>query len=144
MTERKKSDRRRRRAAAALRYKPSEDPAPKVAAVGRGHVADRIIAVAAEHGIRVYDDPDLVEVLAPARSRGCHTTGTLPGNRRSSGVRLRDKFDCGRSIWWAIGETGALSSKLAGQATGGSACPDDGSPGKRAADQLQKDRRMPA
>ncbi len=64
MSERKKNDRPRRRAAAALRYKPSEDPAPKVAAVGRGHVAERIIALATEHGIPIYDDPDLVEVLA--------------------------------------------------------------------------------
>ena len=64
MSERKKRRSRPRRAAAALRYQPSKDAAPQITGSGRGYVADRIIALAREHGIPIYDDPDLVEVLA--------------------------------------------------------------------------------
>ena len=64
MSERRTKDRSPRRAAAAVRYRPAKDPAPKIVAVGRGPVAERIIALAKEHGIPTRDDHDLVEVLA--------------------------------------------------------------------------------
>ncbi len=50
--------------AVALTYRPASDGAPKVAASGRGKVAERIIALARAHGIPVKDDPDLVAVLS--------------------------------------------------------------------------------
>jgi flagellar biosynthesis protein len=50
--------------AVALKYRPGKDRAPKVAAKGKGLVADKIIEIAREHGIPVKDDADLVEVLA--------------------------------------------------------------------------------
>jgi flagellar biosynthesis protein len=49
---------------AALRYERGVDRAPHVVARGEGHVADRILALAREHGIPVHEDPGLVEVLA--------------------------------------------------------------------------------
>jgi len=53
-----------RRRAVALRYRRGEDIAPVVVAKGAGLLADRIIEVAKEHNIPIYEDPDLVEVLA--------------------------------------------------------------------------------
>ncbi len=50
--------------AVALKYEPEKDQAPKVAAKGSGHIAEKIIALAREHGIPVKDDADLVEVLS--------------------------------------------------------------------------------
>jgi len=50
--------------AVALRYRAGEDDAPKVTAKGAGRVADRILALAQEHGVPIKEDPDLVEVLA--------------------------------------------------------------------------------
>jgi flagellar biosynthesis protein len=48
--------------AIALRY--SGTGAPKVTATGRGLVADRIRALAEEHGVPVRRDPALVQALA--------------------------------------------------------------------------------
>jgi flagellar biosynthesis protein len=50
------------RSASAIRYH-GED-APKLVASGRGHVADRILEVAREHGIPVREDPVLAGALA--------------------------------------------------------------------------------
>ncbi len=47
-----------------MRYDPVEDPAPRLVAKGQGHVAERILEIAREHGIHIHEDPDLVEVLA--------------------------------------------------------------------------------
>jgi len=47
-----------------LTYKPDSDAAPKIAAKGKGVVAEKIIAIAKDHGIPIKDDPDLVAVLA--------------------------------------------------------------------------------
>ena len=52
------------RKAVALRYRSGQDEAPKVAAKGQGRLADKIMALAREHGIPIKEDPDLVEVLA--------------------------------------------------------------------------------
>ena len=49
--------------AVALRYKHGRDKAPVVTATGQGWLADRIIALAREHRIPVYEDKPLVEVL---------------------------------------------------------------------------------
>jgi flagellar biosynthesis protein len=49
--------------AAALKYKASEDNAPRMIAKGKGKIAERIIELAKEHDIPVREDPDLVEAL---------------------------------------------------------------------------------
>lgn len=59
----KKSEYARLRAV-ALRYDQEEHAAPKVVAKGAGIVAERIIALALEHGIHVHEDPDLTVLLA--------------------------------------------------------------------------------
>lgn len=48
----------------ALEYVPGTHRAPVVSAKGEGLLADRIIALAEQHGIPVRRDPDLVRVLA--------------------------------------------------------------------------------
>ncbi len=53
-----------RRKAIALRYDTEKDGAPKVVAKGAGHVGERILALAEEHGIHVHEDADLVAVLS--------------------------------------------------------------------------------
>ena len=52
-----------RRRAAALRYEPGRDRAPRVIASGQGHMADRILALAHEHGVPVQQDPALAAAL---------------------------------------------------------------------------------
>ena len=51
-----------RKSAAGLRYDRGE--APLVVAAGRGHVAERIVALAREAGVPVREDPVLAEALA--------------------------------------------------------------------------------
>jgi flagellar biosynthesis protein len=50
--------------AVALRYKPGEDDAPRVAAKGRGHVAEKIVEMARAHGVPIRQDRNLVQVLS--------------------------------------------------------------------------------
>lgn len=50
--------------ATALRYKPSEDQAPKVVAKGSGKLAERIIAIARQNNVPLKEDPKLVEILS--------------------------------------------------------------------------------
>lgn len=54
----------RQNKAVALAYRPESDNAPKVIASGKGEVAQRIIDIAKEHHVHIYDDPDLVEALS--------------------------------------------------------------------------------
>jgi flagellar biosynthesis protein len=54
--------------AAALRYQPQApflDAAPRLVAKGEGLLAERILALAKEHGIPVERDPDLMAALEP-------------------------------------------------------------------------------
>ncbi|HEX2958208.1 MAG TPA: EscU/YscU/HrcU family type III secretion system export apparatus switch protein [Chitinispirillaceae bacterium] len=53
-----------REKAVALKYNEGEDRAPKVVAKGQGHIADRIIETARQNGIPIYQDHDLLELLA--------------------------------------------------------------------------------
>jgi flagellar biosynthesis protein len=48
----------------ALRYIPKSDHAPKITAKGSGRVAEKIIALAKEHGIPIQEDPALIQVLS--------------------------------------------------------------------------------
>jgi flagellar biosynthesis protein len=50
--------------AVALRYDPAHGGLPQVTARGPGAVAAQILALAAEHGIPVRRDAELVQVLA--------------------------------------------------------------------------------
>ena len=50
--------------AVALTYDKKKDNAPKVAAKGKGRVAEKIIEIARQHDIPIKDDPDLIEVLS--------------------------------------------------------------------------------
>ena len=50
--------------AAALRYDPGNENAPRLLAKGSGPVAERIIALAHEHGIPLHEDADLVRMLS--------------------------------------------------------------------------------
>lgn len=52
------------RIAVALKYLAGADEAPRVVARGRGEIADRILALAREHGVPVHPDRDLVAALA--------------------------------------------------------------------------------
>lgn len=64
MDETGEQERSRRQRAVALRYDAARDAAPKVVAKGAGHVAERILELAREHGVVVHEDPDLVAALA--------------------------------------------------------------------------------
>ena len=52
-----------KKSAAALKYDVEKDVAPRVTATGKGFVAERIVALAKEYGIPLYEDPTLVELL---------------------------------------------------------------------------------
>jgi flagellar biosynthesis protein len=63
MAEERAEARTDRRRAVALRYHSSEDTSPRVLAKGQGEIAERIIAVAALHGVPLHEDRDLVQLL---------------------------------------------------------------------------------
>lgn len=50
--------------AAALRYAASGEGAPRLVAKGTGSVAERILALAREHGVPVREDPALLTLLS--------------------------------------------------------------------------------
>lgn len=49
--------------AAALTYERGKDEAPRLAAKGKGLIAEQIIALARKHNIAVREDADLVQLL---------------------------------------------------------------------------------
>jgi flagellar biosynthesis protein len=49
--------------AVALKYERGKDPAPKVAAKGRGAIAEKILAIARENNIPVKQDKLLLDAL---------------------------------------------------------------------------------
>lgn len=53
-----------RHRAVALRYDREKERAPRVVAKGSGYLAERIIELARAHGITVYEDTDLFELLS--------------------------------------------------------------------------------
>ncbi len=50
--------------AAAIEYERGSDEAPRVTASGRGFIAEQILAIAFERGIKVREDAELVEILS--------------------------------------------------------------------------------
>ena len=55
---------RAKRRAVALRYDAEQGGAPRIAAKGRGYLADRIVELAEEHGVHIHHDPDMVAILS--------------------------------------------------------------------------------
>ena len=53
-----------RRRAVALRYRQDKEAAPRVLAKGSGDVAERIIALAHQHGVPLHEDRDLIGLLS--------------------------------------------------------------------------------
>lgn len=49
--------------AVALRYKSEKDRAPVILSSGKGHFAEKIIAMAEENDIPLYEDPNLAHAL---------------------------------------------------------------------------------
>ena len=49
--------------AVALKYDREKDDAPKVIAKGRGEIAEKIIEIAREHNLPLYEDQNLVQIL---------------------------------------------------------------------------------
>ena len=60
----KDAPKRGREKAVALHYEAGHDRAPRVTAKGQGLLAQRIIEIAKEHGVRIHEDPDLVALLS--------------------------------------------------------------------------------
>lgn len=50
--------------AVALRYDRNRETAPRVVATGRGYLAERIIEAARKHGVTIYEDKELIELLS--------------------------------------------------------------------------------
>lgn len=49
--------------AVALKYDQKKDNAPRVVAKGRGEIAEKIIDVAREHNVPLYEDQNLIQIL---------------------------------------------------------------------------------
>lgn len=49
--------------AVALKYDRKKDKAPRVIAKGRGNIAEKIIDIAKEHNVPLYEDKNLIQVL---------------------------------------------------------------------------------
>lgn len=49
--------------AAALKYSP-DDAAPKIVAIGKGEIAEKILETAKENDVPIYENPELAQTLA--------------------------------------------------------------------------------
>jgi flagellar biosynthesis protein len=49
--------------AVALKYDEKKDRAPRVIAKGRGEIAEKIVAIAKENNVPLYEDKNLVQIL---------------------------------------------------------------------------------
>jgi|SRR5579864_2734633 len=61
--EQSSNEEKRPSIAVALRYDGGKEETPRVVASGRGAIAERILQLAFEHGIKVREDADLAEIL---------------------------------------------------------------------------------
>lgn len=52
------------RQAVALRYQPGQDNAPKIAAKGKGYLAEKILEIARAHKVPIREDKNLIQVLS--------------------------------------------------------------------------------
>ena len=55
--------RKKKTKAVALKYEAEKDAAPRIIAKGRDFIAEKIIEVAREHRVPLYEDKNLVQVL---------------------------------------------------------------------------------
>jgi len=78
----------------ALRY--DGDSAPRVTAKGKGFIAEEILAIAREHDIPLYEDPELVSLL--------------------SQLELGDEIP--RSLYMAVAEVIAFAYSISGKTVG--------------------------
>jgi flagellar biosynthesis protein len=53
-----------KKSAVAINYNKEMDIAPKIIAKGKGVLADKIIEIAKQNNIPLYEDPDLIEILS--------------------------------------------------------------------------------
>lgn len=58
------NQKKKKQKAVALHYDAEKSSIPRVIAKGTGKIAEKIIDIAAECGVPVHNDPDLVEVLS--------------------------------------------------------------------------------
>ncbi len=49
--------------AVAIKYDQKNDKAPRVIAKGRGEIAEKIMAVAKENNVPLYEDKNLIQIL---------------------------------------------------------------------------------
>jgi len=49
--------------AVALKYDGTKDKAPRVVAKGRGTIAEKIIDIANQHHVPLYEDKNLIQIL---------------------------------------------------------------------------------
>jgi len=49
--------------AAVLKYSPDDEIAPKIVALGKGEIAERILEIAKENSVPVYENPELAQTL---------------------------------------------------------------------------------
>lgn len=61
MDEEKK---KKRKTAIALKYEAGKDAAPKVAATGKGKLAEKILEIAEKYNIPIHEDEPLTELLS--------------------------------------------------------------------------------
>ena len=65
MTKKNEADNKSpRKKAVALRYNQQKEAAPRVIGKGMGALAERLVALAKEHGIPIHEDADLIEILS--------------------------------------------------------------------------------
>lgn len=94
----------KKRTAVALEGSEGGKKVPRIAAAGRGNLADKILDLAFEHGIKVREDADLAELLAsieldsPIPSEAFMAVGEIlsyvyHANGRSNPFELHDKRD---------------------------------------------------
>jgi flagellar biosynthesis protein len=50
--------------AIAVRYNADKESAPRVVAKGKGQIAEKILEIARTNNVPIYEDADLVEMLA--------------------------------------------------------------------------------
>ena len=79
--------------AAALRYDAKSGGAPTVVAAGSGELAERIIALAREHGVPVREDAALAQALA----------------------RMQLEAEVPPDLWAAVAQTLVWAYRLSGQ-----------------------------
>jgi flagellar biosynthesis protein len=50
--------------AVALRYDREKENSPRIVAKGKGLIAEKIIEIARQHGVTIYEDKELIEILS--------------------------------------------------------------------------------